>query len=155
MQGARGDAREDNHSPSNSNLMSLDALAPSSFKFFSICLLRAMAARSSADEAHPMAIARTAWVATRGSAGPLACSRVAVAVKTRSGRDYGRPSVCQSCRKVAPRRIPTLEWRPEKDCRATSQRTLPAQAATLLRRLVFATSILARRTILQLHLIIF
>ena len=34
--------------------MSLAAWMPSSFRFFSICLLRAMAARSSAEEVHPI-----------------------------------------------------------------------------------------------------
>lgn len=34
--------------------MSFAAWMPSSFRFFSICLLRASAARSSADEVHPM-----------------------------------------------------------------------------------------------------
>ena len=59
--------------------MSLAAWMPSSLRFFSICLLLARAARSSADEAQPMAIARTAWLATRGSAVLLACSRLVVA----------------------------------------------------------------------------
>lgn len=59
--------------------MSLAAWMPSSLRFFSICLLRARAARSSADEAQPMAMARTAWLATRGSAVLLACSRLVVA----------------------------------------------------------------------------
>lgn len=63
--------------------MSLAAWMPSSLRFFSICLLRARAARSSADEAQPMAIARTAWLATRGSAVLLACSRPVVARKYR------------------------------------------------------------------------
>lgn len=44
----------DRDSPSSSNLMSLAACIPSSFKFFSICLLRASAARSSADIAQPI-----------------------------------------------------------------------------------------------------
>lgn len=66
--------------------MSLAAWMPSSLRFFSICLLRAMAARSSADEAQPMAIARTAWLATRGSAVPLACSRPVVARTKRRAR---------------------------------------------------------------------
>ncbi|RZB40413.1 hypothetical protein BDFB_009589 [Asbolus verrucosus] len=34
--------------------MSLAAWMPSSFRFFSICLLRARAARSSAEEVHPI-----------------------------------------------------------------------------------------------------
>lgn len=42
------------YSPSNNNLMSLAAWIPSSFRFFSICLLRASAARSSADMAQPI-----------------------------------------------------------------------------------------------------
>lgn len=66
--------------------MSLAAWMPSSLRFFSICLLRAMAARSSADEAQPMAMARTAWLATRGSAVPLACSRPVVARTQRRAR---------------------------------------------------------------------
>lgn len=70
--------------------MSLAAWMPSSFRFFSICLLRAMAARSSADEAQPMAIARTAWLATRGSAVPLACSRPVVARRWRRARARSR-----------------------------------------------------------------
>ena len=40
--------------PKSSNLMSFAAWIPSSFKFFSICLLRALEALSSADIAHPM-----------------------------------------------------------------------------------------------------
>ena len=40
--------------PKRSNLMSLAACIPSSFKFFSICLLLALEALSSADIAHPM-----------------------------------------------------------------------------------------------------
>lgn len=40
--------------PSRSSLMSLEAWSPSSFKFLSIIRLRAAAARSSADCAHPM-----------------------------------------------------------------------------------------------------
>lgn len=40
--------------PSKSNLMSLAAWMPSSFRFFSIILLRARAARSSADMAQPI-----------------------------------------------------------------------------------------------------
>lgn len=70
--------------------MSLAAWMPSSLRFFSICLLRAIAARSSADEAHPMAIARTAWLATRGSAVPLACSRPVVARTSRRARARSR-----------------------------------------------------------------
>lgn len=66
--------------------MSLAAWMPSSLRFFSICLLRAMAARSSADEAQPMAMARTAWLATRGSAVPLACSRPVVAQSRAAAR---------------------------------------------------------------------
>lgn len=34
--------------------MSLAAWMPSSFRFFSICLLRARAARSSAEDVHPI-----------------------------------------------------------------------------------------------------
>lgn len=45
--------------PSSSSLMSLAAWMPSSLRFFSICLLLAMAARSSAEEAHPMMAAAT------------------------------------------------------------------------------------------------
>ena len=45
------------HSPSSSNLMSLAACIPSSFRFFSICLLRARLARSSALMAQPMMMA--------------------------------------------------------------------------------------------------
>ena len=40
--------------PNRSNLMSLAASIPSFFKFFSICLLLALEAFSSADIAHPM-----------------------------------------------------------------------------------------------------
>ena len=40
--------------PSNNNLMSLAACIPSSFKFFSICLLRSKAARSSALIVQPI-----------------------------------------------------------------------------------------------------
>ena len=40
--------------PNRSNLMSLAASIPSSFKFFSICLLLALEALSYADIAHPM-----------------------------------------------------------------------------------------------------
>lgn len=40
--------------PKRSNLMSFAAWIPSSLRFFSICLLRALEARSSADMAHPM-----------------------------------------------------------------------------------------------------
>ena len=43
--------------PSSSNLMSLAAWMPSSFRFFSICLLRAREALSSALMAQPMMIA--------------------------------------------------------------------------------------------------
>ena len=43
--------------PSSSNLMSLAACIPSSFRFFSICLLRARLARSSALMAQPMMMA--------------------------------------------------------------------------------------------------
>ena len=42
------------HSPSSSSLMSLAAWIPSSLRFFSICLLRAREARSSALMAQPM-----------------------------------------------------------------------------------------------------
>lgn len=45
---------QSSHLPNRSNLMSLAACMPSSFKFFSICLLRANAALSSADEVHPI-----------------------------------------------------------------------------------------------------
>lgn len=76
--------------------MSLAAWMPSSLRFFSICLLRAMAARSSADEAQPMAMARTAWLATRGSAVPLACSRPVVARRWRRARASERTRA--SCR---------------------------------------------------------
>lgn len=41
--------------PSSSNLTSLAALIPSSFRFFSIALLRSRAARSSALNVHPIA----------------------------------------------------------------------------------------------------
>ena len=40
--------------PNSSNLISFAAWIPSSFKFFSICLLRALEALSSADIAQPM-----------------------------------------------------------------------------------------------------
>lgn len=40
--------------PSKSSLMSFAACIPSSLRFFSICLLRALEALSSADIAHPM-----------------------------------------------------------------------------------------------------
>lgn len=43
--------------PSSSSLISLEAWMPSSFRFLSICRLRAAAARSSADWAHPMSAA--------------------------------------------------------------------------------------------------
>lgn len=42
------------YSPKRSNLMSLAAWMPSSLRFFSICLLLARAARSSAEEVHPI-----------------------------------------------------------------------------------------------------
>ena len=51
-------------SPSSSNLMSLAACIPSSFRFFSICLLRARLARSSALMAQPMMMA---WRGGRSS----------------------------------------------------------------------------------------
>lgn len=83
--------------------MSLAAWTPSSFRFFSMSLLRAMAARSSADEAHPMAMARTAWLATRGSAVPLACSRPVVARRWRRARARSRTrSTARVCRAPAP-----------------------------------------------------
>lgn len=75
--------------------MSLAAWMPSSLRFFSICLLRARAARSSADEAQPMAMARTAWLATRGSAVPLACSRPVVARTGRRARAHSRTRASQ------------------------------------------------------------
>lgn len=83
--------------------MSLAAWIPSSFRFFSISLLRAMAARSSADEAQPMAMARTAWLATRGSAVPLACSRPVVARRWRRARASERTRApCRRVRAPAP-----------------------------------------------------
>lgn len=101
--------------------MSLAAWTPSSFRFFSICLLRAMAARSSAEEAQPMAMARTAWLATRGSAVPLACSRPVVARRWRRARASERTRAsCQRGRASAPaqgstRHVPEAEaytrWR--------------------------------------------
>lgn len=48
------DKRVCDSSPSRRSLMSLAACMPSSLRFFSICLLRARAARSSADIAHPI-----------------------------------------------------------------------------------------------------
>lgn len=76
---------------------------PSSFRFFSISLLRAMAARSSAEEAQPMAMARTAWLATRGSAVPLACSRPVVARRWRRARASERTRAsCRGGRAPAP-----------------------------------------------------
>lgn len=42
------------YSPKRSSFMSLAAWMPSSFRFFSICLLLARAARSSAEEVHPI-----------------------------------------------------------------------------------------------------
>lgn len=42
------------YSPNRSSLMSLAAWIPSSLRFFSICLLLARAARSSAEEVHPI-----------------------------------------------------------------------------------------------------
>lgn len=87
--------------------MSLAAWMPSSFRFFSICLLRAMAARSSADEAQPMAMARTAWLATRGSAVPLACSRPVVARRWRRARASERTRAsCRGGRAPAPAQGP-------------------------------------------------
>ncbi len=53
--------------PSSSNLTSLAALTPSSFRFFSIALLRSRAARSSALNVHPIARPR---VGTRDSCIP-------------------------------------------------------------------------------------
>ena len=47
--------------PNRSNLMSLAACIPSSFKFFSICLLLALEALSSADIAHPMIKRNYQW----------------------------------------------------------------------------------------------
>lgn len=76
--------------PRSKSLISLAAWIPSSLRFFSICLLRARAARSSADEAQPMAMARTAWLATRGSAVLLACSRPVVARRSRRARAQSR-----------------------------------------------------------------
>merc|ERR1712168_1521780 len=49
----------DSPAPSSRSLMSLAAWMPSSFRFFSICLLRAREARSSALMAQPMMIACT------------------------------------------------------------------------------------------------
>ncbi len=53
--------------PSSSNLTSLARLTPSSFRFFSIALLRSRAARSSALKVHPIARPR---VGTRDSCIP-------------------------------------------------------------------------------------
>ena len=50
--------------PSRSSFISLAACIPSSFKFFSICLLRAREARSSALMAQPMI---TAWRGPRAT----------------------------------------------------------------------------------------
>lgn len=47
-------SEEFNDIPSSRSLMSLAAWIPSSLRFFSICLLRARAARSSADMAQPI-----------------------------------------------------------------------------------------------------
>lgn len=47
-------ASVEHNSPKSKSFMSFAACIPSSFKFFSICLLRARAARSSADIAHPI-----------------------------------------------------------------------------------------------------
>lgn len=47
---------ESHHSPNSRSLMSLAACMPSSLRFFSICLLLARAARSSALIAHPIAL---------------------------------------------------------------------------------------------------
>ena len=52
------------HLPSSSSLMSLAAWMPSSLRFFSICLLRALDARSSALMAQPM---MTAWRGPRAT----------------------------------------------------------------------------------------
>ena len=62
--GTDGPPPPQHNSPSSNNLMSLAAWMPSSFRFFSICLLRALEARSSADMAQPM---MTAWSGCRAS----------------------------------------------------------------------------------------
>ena len=55
---------KNDHLPRRRSLISLAAWIPSSFKFFSICLLRARDARSSALMAHPMI---TAWIGPRAT----------------------------------------------------------------------------------------
>ncbi|KAJ0174050.1 hypothetical protein K1T71_010196 [Dendrolimus kikuchii] len=114
----------------SSSLMSLAAWMPSSLRFFSICLLRAMAARSSADEAQPMAMARTAWLATRGSAVPLACSRPVVARTGRRARAHSRTRASPKVRLAAdaPGRLTTPDF-DTTECYANgSPRTKPGSA---------------------------
>lgn len=106
--------------------MSLAAWMPSSFRFFSICLLRAMAARSSADEAHPMAMARTAWLATRGSAVPLACSRPVVARRWRRARASERTRA--SCRGVALQRQLRAQHSTSREAESGPTRAMAAVA---------------------------
>ncbi|CAH4029166.1 unnamed protein product [Pieris brassicae] len=100
--------------PRSSSLMSLAACMPSSFRFFSICLLRARAARSSADEAQPMAIARTAWLATRGSTVLFACSRLVVGRKWRRARAMSRTRALSA---IVTRRLMTRLYSQRVGCR--------------------------------------
>lgn len=111
--------------------MSLAAWMPSSFRFFSICLLRARAARSSADEAQPMmAMARTAWLATRGSAVLRACSRLVVARRERrararsrtraTGRNASRPGATSKTARVAAAPCRLARIRNQSHCDGTA-----------------------------------
>lgn len=130
--------------------MSLAAWMPSSFRFFSICLLRARAARSSADEAQPMmAMARTVWLATRGSAVLLACSRLVVARRERrararsrtraTGRNVSRPGATSKTARVAAAPSQSHEnpepesrrWHRNVDPRTNDGSRTPGSAAAL------------------------